>query len=130
MSLMKFRENNWVRWVGVRPAHNGEQVAKSGTAKNGITVLYTVPSDSTMFLSLVTLGIRRHTNSTDFSVYIRDTSDVTSYVIWTDYIDVDTCFGLSIPFIIPLEIPAGYDICLSTGADYCNIYAFIHGWVE
>jgi len=41
MALMSFREENHVKWMGVRPGHDGTQIIKYALSNNATVVLYT-----------------------------------------------------------------------------------------
>jgi len=58
MALMKFREPNQVKWVGVRPGHNGTQIIRSQGADNATVELYLVPVGQTFYLCSASLGYR------------------------------------------------------------------------
>jgi len=58
MALMKFREPNQVRRVGVRPAHDGTQVLERGSADNATVVLYTVPAGKVFYLCHAWLNVQ------------------------------------------------------------------------
>jgi len=130
MSLMNFREPNQVKWVGVRPAHNGEQIIRSGSITGGTYLLYTVPSGKVFYLTY--WDAVAHGSNVGYGVIlVRDTSDVNQYNIANFQTSNSTtelvkCCSL----FYPIEIPGGWDICLySDNASY-RIRATIRGWIE
>jgi len=51
MAYATFREPNQVKWVGVLPGHNGEQVIAQAVADNSTVIAYTVPAGKILLLS-------------------------------------------------------------------------------
>ena len=45
-----FREPNMVKWIGVRPGHEGTQVIEYNKAQGNTQILYTVPADKLFML--------------------------------------------------------------------------------
>jgi len=129
MALMKFREDNQVRWVGTRPGHNGEQVFESGQANNNTVILYTVPAGNTLYLCLV-----------NYSVYfgIANTSKLMYYdgtpALWRTPIQmsgpVADNFGQVFHYWPPLELPEGYSIRLFSGGVGLLVTGSVFGWIE
>jgi len=130
MSLMNFREPNQVKWVGVRPAHNGTQIAKQATAIDQTTVLHTVTSGKTLFIATLIIEFDSTVSGVVGNVRVRDTSDVTMFDIVTCVMREATQELLSIPFNPPLEIAEGYDIVLVSNNSSMRTIGFIHGWEE
>jgi len=50
MASTVFSEHNQIKWVGVRPAIDGEQIQISNSATNAIVTLYTVPASKALLL--------------------------------------------------------------------------------
>ena len=128
--MMKFREGNMAGWIGVRPGHNGEQVAKSNSVSGAIAIVYTVSVLKTFFLTHFTLGYYSVGAATNVAFYIRDAGDALVYTIFGVNALAGWSKGFSGLLNPPLEIPAGYDICISTGGAAGLIQAFVHGWEE
>jgi hypothetical protein len=130
MALMNYREPNQVKWMGTRPGHNGTQVDKANTATNGIAIVYTVTAGKTLYLctvskwvELVAVGIS--------SVFLRNVADVFQYNLIYEL----TVAGVLIPhrsvtFWPPLEVPAGYDICVRSSVAGLTVGSFVFGWEE
>jgi hypothetical protein len=127
---MSFREPNEVRWVGVRPAHRGEQVVKSVQAENSIALIYTVPSGKTLYLKSVTFCTW---GSSTGLVYmgVRNASDADQYYFYycTVCSTTDTLLQ-SLSFDVPLEIPSNWDIFCVSNTTGRAVRGFIFGWEE
>jgi len=130
MSAMAFREPNQVKWVGIRPAHNGEQVAKSNAATNGTTIIHTVTATKTLYLCTSTLTYWGAVGSGQIKV--RNAADVDQYILVIGGLitAAGAFFGLSIPFNPPLEIPAGWDVVVLSSIAASVAEGFIFGWEE
>jgi len=130
MALMKFREQNQVKWVGVRPGHNGTQVAAYAAMINGVGVVYTVGAGKTLFLA---------------ECFLCSTGNITGQCSLAWYDDLwafqryfcmcDTIAGVQIQkdhcnFCPPLEIPAGHIIAVASGALGLTASGQIFGWEE
>lgn len=130
MALMDFREHDELKWLGVRPAHHGEQVlTQIETATIGHVIIYTVPAGKTLFLTYIFIG-----NATDdtaqYGISIFDSAPAfTNFLVMarvrTPY------FGISLPcnFWPPIELEEGFSV-----RTYCHIarnrISTIHGWIE
>jgi hypothetical protein len=130
MAMMKYREPNEVKWFGVRPAHRGEQVAKTAQALNATVVVHTVTAGKTLFLVQANLVPLAHTSSYS-RMYIRDGADA----LWFYLCGANNQAGLtwacpSFEPMIPLEVPAGYDLVVVSGAATVTVQGSIFGWEE
>ena len=130
MSAMKFREPNQVKWVGIRPAHNGTQILAKANADNGNTVVYTVPTGKTLYLVHIAVGI--YTNVTgDWYVTIRDSSAVE---LIYPHIGVNIANQPAEHAVAtywpPIEMSAGYDVMVHSGATGLKVWCSIIGWLE
>lgn len=109
----------------------GTQVNKSGSLKaTGQTTLYTVTSGKTLRLSNVWLSIAVNSAVGDAILYVQNGSDVFQFALL--HIcgkEVNNATGMSRALISPIEIPAGYDIVLSTNADQ-PVQGGFSGWEE
>lgn len=130
MALMDFREPNQVKWVGMRPGHNGTQVALTGMANNNTVVVYTVPAGQTLYLCTVTLtsnfgaaGSGWAWLETAGAVFVYGFSGVLNTA-------GSGALGSTAQFWPPMEVPTGYVIKVISGAAGLLIYASIYGWVE
>ena len=130
MSAMLYREPNQVKWVGIRPGHNGTQVIASSAANNSTVILYTVTAGKVFYLSYANLVMYARNFSLTVALSVRNAADVLQYSIAT--MASGDLGHLSLPVILnpPLEIPAGWDVVVSSNDALCNAYAFIHGWEE
>ena len=127
MAQTKHREPNRARWVGVRPAHDGEQIAESAAATNvQTTIIYTVPAGYILLLfqwSLDCAGAATNTSS----FLVRNASDVIQYNLWTAYFVAAGRAALSSGLFVPIEITAGFDVVVSNTVAASYTRAFIHG---
>lgn len=130
MSAMKFREPNEVLWRGVRPAHKGEQVVKGNTVNNGTSIVHTVSTGKTLYLTALAFSV--YAGVGESNMFVRNAADVTQYYFFVNTIFTAGGAGSmgNLSFNPPLEIPAGYDICVSSNAAANFAYGFIHGWEE
>ena len=130
MALMTYREANQVIWRGVRPAHNGTQHTAIGYMENAAAAFYTVGAGDTFFLCTATLGYQLMAAG---SAYMRVRTDAAAvyYNLVYDVVQAAS-FGnsKSVYFWPPMELPAGYDIFLSTDTAGLKVVGQVFGWVE
>lgn len=130
MALMKFREPNQVKWIGVRPGHNGTQTAKYAVAVNQTTILHTVTAGKT--LCLVTGSLYTQNSMLGLGqLYIRNDADA----FWFSLCGIFGATlggypGQSWHSYPPLEVPAGYDIIVTSSVAGFTVYGSISGWEE
>ena len=130
MSAMSYREPNQVKWVGIRPGHNGTQVAIGQVAVNATNIIYTVTAGKTFYLSHAQLNFYAVLAAITFLLYVRDGADVGQYNIISLASAGAGHLASPCVFYPPIEIPAGWDIVVSSNSLSGNAYAFIHGWEE
>ena len=130
MSRMLWREANRCRWVGIRPAHEGEQVTGYDFAANQTKVIYTVPAGKTLYLCNVAGGLAAVVVG-NACMILRSGGD--NYYILAQY-RVQSAAGISAPFgvsfPIPIEVPAGDTIVLFSSAANLKIAGSFFGWVQ
>lgn len=130
MALMKFRESNMVRWTGARPGHNGEQVLEYGEAIAATVVVYTVPADKILFLSM--FGVGNTGAATGYcSLYIYDAVPA----VWRRLSKMHNRNSVNEGLRYcscnpPIEIPGDYSLRIHSSIAGVNAWAVIHGWVE
>ncbi len=130
MALMGWREANRARWVGVRPAHYGEQVAVSSVKSNGTQIVYTVPAGKVFHLCALGCVARETTGASGGTIGIRNAADVVQYQVFEHYPNFASIFTQSIPFNPPLEIPAGFDVYILSTTLTLIITCFLFGWID
>lgn len=130
MGVMEFREPNQVLWRGVRPAHNGTQIAKDKTITNGTAIVHTVTAAKTFFLTAATFSVFGSAAAQRGELFVRDADDLNPYLIFLLGLGAAGHFSEGLPFNPPLEIPAGYDVCIFSNDANLGAAAFIHGWEE
>ena len=127
---MKFREPNMVKWVGVRPGHNGIQVAKQNAVINATVIVHTVTDGKTFFLTTLTLSIEVPAAGYSY-MFVRDAGDVVAYFLGFIQCSATSAAGpLAVTFNPPLEIPEKYDICVGSTVALLTVGGFVHGWEE
>ena len=130
MARMGWREPNRARWVGIRPAHEGEQVTRYDGVANGTKVMYTVPVGRVLYLCSVSGGLAVVAPG---SALMALQSGGISYYIFAVY-HVQTAIGISVPFgvcfPIPLEVPSGNTVVLYSDAAGLSIHGSFFGWVQ
>jgi len=135
------KENSQANMIGVLPSQGadpipvgkipdlGTQIVKSGYAVNATVVIHTVTADKTLYL--VSAWIEGY-NGSDGTIAgqlsVRDTEDAHKYYLGYLYLPTLTHNTLSVAFPTPLEIPAGYDIYVGSGAAAVEIMGFIFGY--
>ena len=121
------REPNMVKWIGVRPGHNGEQVWESGELLAlGNTLLYTVAAGKLLLLFDVNLSIQTSAASVEGGLLVYDA--VPAIVDYFLHFRVPPNFSVtdSTAFWVPYEIPATYTVRLiASAAGY--VYGGFHG---
>ena len=117
------REPNQVKWVGVRPGHNGEQVLKEFYAA-ATAEFYEVPADKLLLLFDWHLGVSG-TAAGDSFIEIRDDGNVHyMYLALCSGKATDAGHNTSQALWVPIEIPALFDFRVITGV---TSLAYIHG---
>ena len=130
MALMKYREPNQVLWQGVRPAHNGTEVTDSKSKNVAATFpVYTVPVGMTYHLTYAFLCVVSNVNI-NAAFRVRNDTAVIQY----DLLYARSLIGFRVQpqnasFWPPIELPAGWDICLYQSAAFWCELAF-SGWYE
>ena len=130
MALMKFREPNQVKWMGLRPGHNGTQVRGYISVDNADAIVYTVPADKTFYLCSLTLGYLALAAGVA-EISLRNAADAFLCNFLRDVI-VATSSGRSqsLTFWPPMEITSLYDIFIKSNAAGLQINGFVFGWYE
>jgi hypothetical protein len=127
---MLHREPNRVKWVGVRPGHDGTQVVKDDYTSTGAAILYTVTALKTLYLTHLTMEASTGAAISGADMWVRNAADVIQYYLSRQRLAVSRETIFSTSFRPPIEIPAGWDIVIGVGAVTAAVYGFIHGWEE
>ncbi len=130
MALMKFREPNQAAWVGFRPGHRGTQVTKHAAATNTTLIIHTVTSGKVLYMTSFFLSVRSGVG--EGILFVRDTSDVLQYhIVRVElFTKVSSGPGVGLSLHHPIEIPAGFDVCVQSTPAFCIANGFINGWEE
>ena len=130
MALMKFREENHVKRVGVRPAHDGTQVLASDQAQNGQKTIYTVPAGKVFYLCSWGLGYQLIVAGRGILRVVNDVPATVAsliYDVFTAPIEAKTTMGTAWP---PIEMSAGWSIVVISNAAGLLVDGWCFGWIE
>ena len=123
------REPNQVKWVGVRPGHNGDQFIYSGeTAVVGYSAIVEVPADYMFFLTYAAIW-SRNLAAANYSLSIFDDTPAFLHYIIGGASGANICSPASVSnFDPPWEIEAGNWLYVGQNVNTLVAYC-LHGWV-
>ena len=127
---MNHREGNRIKWIGVRPAHDGTQVIKSAYKINGTEIIHTVTAGKTLYLKGFFFESSSSVSGVAGALIVRNALDVLEYYLAYCYHRGASEKLAARDYSQPIEIPAGYDICIISGALTLEVLAEIDGWEE
>ena len=130
MARMGWREANRARWVGIRPAHEGEQVVARSSHENSTVVLYTVPAGRTLYLCGANLGVRATAAGYVLISIYTDLGAVYWEFLYYGFPAAGGAGSYVFPFSPPLELPSGYTVKDVSSAPGLWTVGAIWGWVE
>ena len=117
------REPNQVKWVGVRPGHNGEQIlVKIELAGNAI--VYTVPANKILFLFDWHIGIARGVAGAAELQIRDDAAAIHAYLSYVTSAAGYTGTNATQNLWVPHELIEAWDIYVVTGNP---VRGYIHG---
>ena len=117
------REPNQVKWIGVRPGHNGVEVFEEFYG-NATAEFYEVPADSLLLLFDWHLGLTGAAGGDSF-LEIRNAADVHfRYIASCSGQAANPGSNTSQALWLPIEIPALFDFRVITAS---TTTAYIHG---
>ena len=123
-----FREQNQVKWIGVRPGHNGEQAFGINNCVNVRAVVYTVPADK-IFLWTGYAATMSGTVTGNGDIEMWSAAPALTRVFISMYYQIGTSFGLTNDFSIPIELIAGESIRIISSAAtnplYCSAWGIL-----
>ena len=118
-----FREPNQVKWIGVRPGHNGVQVFEEAYT-NANLEFYAVPADKLFLLFDWHLGVTGSAAGDAF-LSIRDGVDAHyRYLALASGQAANPGGNTSQALWLPIEIATGFDFYVTTAV---TCAAYIHG---
>jgi len=139
-------EPDQVKWVGVRPVYPTEniqiqmgafettvggvtrvQINKSVIGNNNTTIIHTVTAGKVFYLCAVTFSGNPQAGGTS-DLFIRNVADVAQYTILHSHTAAVDGRDSAMPLFMPIAIPAGYDIVLTTTNTAAHV--FIAGWEQ
>ena len=109
MAVTVHREPNQVKWIGVRPGHNGEQILEHGTANNATVIIYTVPADKLLLLYGFSYNVSGTAGNTGFLSIYTAVPAVHRHLVYGNF-SANTVVAFGRDFVIPIEIPAAYSV--------------------
>ena len=129
MALMKFREENHVKWMGVRPAHDGTQVLAHTTGVGGTApILYTVPAGMTLFITHLCVSFYAAGAGTWHARV--NPGGVSVYLAMGLVIAGSQLAPIPLNYWPPIELEETRTLSLVLGAGMGSTYLCMHGWVE
>jgi len=132
-------EPNQVKWRGIRPVEPreaipvqpfgdfGTQITKSVYANNATKIIHTVSSGKSLYLCSVALSVFPTALGEGY-IYVRDENDTTQYYILVTRRQENDGEMVSMTFNPPIQIPAGWDICVVSSATNFKLRGFIFGY--
>lgn len=134
-------EANQVNWRGVQPVAGirGVWPAIDSVRVNstvvqvdaGTTIAYTVPAGKILFLTeAVIAGVQAVVQAGLIDIHVRNVMDVLQYYVNVKYILVVDGFESRRNYFPALEVPAGFDVCITNNLDNITSFGFIYGWIE
>lgn len=130
MALMKHREGNEIKWIGSRPGHRGTQWANSKTASNEVQIIHTVGVGKICCIAGFSLTVNTSVADKYGELYVRNVGDTYQYFIARFHMDATGQAGIASGLPFPIEVPAGYDICVQSNNGALNARGFVYGWEE
>ena len=125
-----WRESNRLRWVGVRPAHEGTQVVGRGGGENSEVICYTVPAGYVFFLCGIIPTFSTSTSGRYGEVRVYSDVPALAYRLFgiLAYGLTEVCAPMS--YYPPLELPAGYTLRTFSSGLASECYCAYNGWIE
>ena len=134
-------ETNQVLWRGVRPVAGIQGVwpaigatrvnAEGSEGEGGTSVIYTVPAGKKLFISLSLLTGRLDTIGVQQCyVSVRDAGDVTKFSVSRQFWYAASQQTTPCNYLPALEVPAGWDVCLTSTSANLDVWCGIYGWLE
>ena len=127
---MLHREPNRVKWVGVRPGHEGTQIVKANHTGPGLAIIHTVTAGKTFFLTGVSCYSHAGAAIAIGSVAVRNGADVYQYALIGLGAPINNRVGAAISLWPPIEIPAGWDVYVDCGGAGSDNSGTVFGWEE
>lgn len=130
MSLMRFRVGDLARCFGIKPCHSGIEVKKHKVATNATQIVHTVTPGYTFFLTDWVHNGASNAAGHDSVLFVRDASDVEVFRISRFTFQAAGIASASNSSFFPIEIGAGFDICVLADAAGVWSFGFVHGFEE
>ena len=124
-----FREPNQVKWIGVRPGHNGEQVLEGFIAGAiNFTAIYTVPANKMFMMTYAALSNTLNIGGNAYLCIYDDTPAIWRVLFGRLNIVNVPGRGCIATFNPPIELPEGYSVRVYQSALIGTIGS-VHGFV-
>ena len=120
------REPNRVKWIGVRPGHEGEQVIKYATATNAVVDIYEVPADKLLLIFGYFLNAYGGAAGEGMLDLYTAVPAFWKRLFWAG-VHVNNDLAVSRNYTIPIEVPAGYFVSVESSIAACVIKAGFDG---
>ena len=120
------REPNQVKWIGVRPGHNGEQVIEGDTAVNVLKTIYTVPADKILLLNNYVATIYCAAGGNGSVMIYNAVPALYRTLVLMPATANDNGF-VSVSFPMPIELSEGFSIRALTTAANIDLWVTING---
>lgn len=131
MSVTFLHEDNQARWVGVRPAHKGEQVDGYAVAQAALTVLYTVPAGQVLLIDWVSFaGVWSAGGGIQGWIGIYTAVPAVDHIFYFAHANIASgAFADSGNFWPPYEVPAQYSVRVYSAAAAMSAFGSFKGIV-
>ena len=120
------REPNQVKWIGVRPGHNGEQIIANNDVNNATVIVYTVPANKILLLNGFNCNCWASAASTG-SIEWWDAVPILYRRIAKFSSQINSVYFGGNDYTMPLELAAGHSIRIISAAAAYWLYATIWG---
>lgn len=127
---MNYKETNQVKWLGVRPAHYGDQIIIDQSVVNGSVIVHTVTAGKVFYLENFLMRFWSANAGNNALVGVRNVADVHQYVICQMKLGAGIGDNVGMSFRSPIEIPAGYDVYLTVSGVGSDGLCSVSGWEE
>jgi len=129
-TLLRILNDLYVR-AKILDSNVGTQIYKTGTADNSTTIIHTVSSGKTLYLTGIALcGRVADTVSRIAELFVRDEGDVKVAILSKMSVRGNGHLSVNLILIPPYKVPAGYDICVGAYETSCYATGTIYGWEE
>ena len=123
-----FREPNQVKWIGVRPGHNGVQILAFDDIANGAVALYTVGADKMGFITTVAISAGASLAAFGYIDYWNAVPATVGRFATLRGTGGPYDASAQVNFWPPLEMVEGFSIRLFSSLAGYTVFGMVHGW--